>query len=596
MPDGVCSVGSTSTSASSSSDEDGVCSDPDAKRRRLDAEARGRAEEHWARTPLYSGGDPVGASSSVTRSPLYMSLDDAQRGWMASPAGSSERATLQTQIDTLTTAAYALQGTASAAPVFTPAASMTATQIDEELARQEAQLATFQQFTPPAIVARVDELRQAQHTLSHAPADVARPPMLEAQQVAEIDKAKDAAFLARSEHAFLAAYGDTLAPADRAQRLEYVGALEAKWRDLRDRGAACREARPTLVQANEVPKSGTFTAQDWIAAIKREPGVVLTPVDEKHIVDAFAQWRLTQCWETSVDPSRFANVSTYSTAEIDQHALAQDDADKRMQMIDIIRGNPLASISIVASMVQNDSVDQALVRMGATDYLTTVAQIAPWGLPSMSREMRVGGPMPNGRTLDENAQAYGETVRSAKAWDWRHDIPGGGMLTNGQRGAIRQEAIRRGYLLGGVSGTPRATLTAAPKLSNANEARLDFLESDRIAKLNAEIAEVKGYNQALDAGHISIQPPGNVSEQGPDFITFDLKEGAIVVWDAKYRGPGGAYPTTVPAEQLARWMPEVRAAVDAMVEGPQKTLCRAKVAAGNVDGRVFKWPPQVGDR
>ena len=517
MPDGVCSIDATRSTCDDRDDDHLVCRDPDAERRQLDAAARARAEEHASSsdvyidlTPAYVLGPPL--ASPVTAAPphataatfnpnalqgqhLYSTLDALQRAWTAAPRESQERAILQAQINTLSRAAYDRQATASATPGVTAASSMTSSQIADEIKQRESQVATFQQFTPADVVARLDELRRAQHGAWSAPA-IARPPM---GDLREIRNAKDAAFLAQSEQTFLAAYGDALPPHERAQRQEYLDGLHAKWQDLHGHEQSCREARPTLVQENQLPKTGSFTARDWVDSIERDAGVRLGVEEVKQLHAAFAQWRQTQCWDTGVDPGRFADVNAYRTADVDKLAIAREDMDKRMQVIEMIRGNPLASLSMVASIVHNDSIDRALVRMGGIDNLSTLLQTAPWGLPRVSEQVRVVGPMQNGRTLDENAHVYGDLWRSGKRWGWEQDFPGGPTFTDGQRGAIRQEAIRRGYMLGGITGVALATSARRPELPTQLESASPGLDSSAaIAQLRRQTPNAK-LQQAVNA-------------------------------------------------------------------------------------------------
>jgi type I restriction enzyme S subunit len=60
---------------------------------------------------------------------------------------------------------------------------------------------------------------------------------------------------------------------------------------------------------------------------------------------------------------------------------------------------------------------------------------------------------------------------------------------------------------------------------------------------------------------------------------------------ADYRGPtGGWAPSVVPTVKLHRWVPEVKAAIEAMSDGPVKTAEQAAFRAGKVRGEIFEWP------
>jgi hypothetical protein len=123
-------------------------------------------------------------------------------------------------------------------------------------------------------------------------------------------------------------------------------------------------------------------------------------------------------------------------------------------------------------------------------------------------------------------------------------------------------------------------------LARVNGGRAAFSE------INASLGELNGYQQALNSGQIGIRGPGNASVQGPDYVTLDTTgEGTVNVWDAKYRGPKySSYPTSIDPDKLQAWMPQVVDAVNAMPEGPAKSMAIDALANGRVAGLVFKWP------
>ena len=127
----------------------------------------------------------------------------------------------------------------------------------------------------------------------------------------------------------------------------------------------------------------------------------------------------------------------------------------------------------------------------------------------------------------------------------------------------------------------------AELLAKVNGGRAPYSE------LNAAIGELQGYNQATnELGQIGIQAPGNASLQGPDFVTLDTAgDGTINVWDAKYRGPNASYyPSSIPDNTLANWMPQVTDSVNNMPAGPLQDLALDALQNGRVAGRIFKWP------
>jgi hypothetical protein len=108
--------------------------------------------------------------------------------------------------------------------------------------------------------------------------------------------------------------------------------------------------------------------------------------------------------------------------------------------------------------------------------------------------------------------------------------------------------------------------------------------------VNGALGEEHGWRSALADGHRPIQGPDKVSARGPDFITYNPETRSVVVWDAKYRGPGGRYPKTLPAKQLKSWMKEVRSAVDALEDADLRHLATEALENGRLTGEIFKWP------
>lgn len=62
---------------------------------------------------------------------------------------------------------------------------------------------------------------------------------------------------------------------------------------------------------------------------------------------------------------------------------------------------------------------------------------------------------------------------------------------------------------------------------------------------------------ALESGQLPISGPGKASMPGADYITYDPSKRSVVVWDAKYRAPGGSYPSSLPAAKLEAWQAEI---------------------------------------
>jgi subtilisin family serine protease len=132
----------------------------------------------------------------------------------------------------------------------------------------------------------------------------------------------------------------------------------------------------------------------------------------------------------------------------------------------------------------------------------------------------------------------------------------------------------------------QATISAAERTVGESE----VLASGKMSHLNGAIGEAQGWENALNNGHIGIQPPGKVTAPGVDFATFDPAKNQVVLWDAKYRGPGGSYPSSVPASKVPGWTQEVRGTVDAMPEGPMKQQILNALNNGRVRTEIFRWP------
>lgn len=77
---------------------------------------------------------------------------------------------------------------------------------------------------------------------------------------------------------------------------------------------------------------------------------------------------------------------------------------------------------------------------------------------------------------------------------------------------------------------------------------------------------------------------------GADYITYDPSSRSVIVWDAKYRAPGGSYPTSLPDSKLQAWQSEIINSVKNMPEGSAKAAAESALKAGRVEGRIFKWP------
>jgi filamentous hemagglutinin len=133
--------------------------------------------------------------------------------------------------------------------------------------------------------------------------------------------------------------------------------------------------------------------------------------------------------------------------------------------------------------------------------------------------------------------------------------------------------------------SPKVINQAEPEvLAKVNNGRSPYSE------LNGAIGEARGWSQAIESGQTPISGPGKASLPGADYITYDPSSRSVIVWDAKYRAPGGSYPTSLPDSKLQAWQSEIINSVKNMPEGSAKAAAESALKAGRVEGRIFKWP------
>lgn len=115
----------------------------------------------------------------------------------------------------------------------------------------------------------------------------------------------------------------------------------------------------------------------------------------------------------------------------------------------------------------------------------------------------------------------------------------------------------------------------------------------KISHLNGSIAEIHGWEDALNKGYVAIKPPKlphQTTARGVDYAAFDQKAGDIVLSDAKYRGPGGKYPTTIPQSQVDAWTEEIKAYIEAMPDSQCKADMLDALKNGRIRPEIFRWP------
>ncbi|WP_420066286.1 hemagglutinin repeat-containing protein [Pseudomonas amygdali] len=150
-------------------------------------------------------------------------------------------------------------------------------------------------------------------------------------------------------------------------------------------------------------------------------------------------------------------------------------------------------------------------------------------------------------------------------------------LTDSEAGTLVERNV--------LETSPKAINQAEPEvLAKVNNGRSPYSE------LNGAVGEARGWSQAIESGQTPISGPGKASLPGADYITYDPSSRSVIVWDAKYRAPGGSYPTSLPDSKLQAWQSEIINSVKNMPEGSAKAAAESALKAGRVEGRIFKWP------
>ena len=108
--------------------------------------------------------------------------------------------------------------------------------------------------------------------------------------------------------------------------------------------------------------------------------------------------------------------------------------------------------------------------------------------------------------------------------------------------------------------------------------------------VNGSIGEHRGWYDSLDNNEVGIIAPGHVTAPGVDYATYDADEDRIILWDAKYRAPGGNYPSAVPVSKIPKWTAEVNEAIQRMPESRMKSNMENALKNNQVDAQIFRWP------
>ncbi len=106
---------------------------------------------------------------------------------------------------------------------------------------------------------------------------------------------------------------------------------------------------------------------------------------------------------------------------------------------------------------------------------------------------------------------------------------------------------------------------------------------------NGSIAEIQGYRRALSRGEIGVQPPGVVTQAGPDFITYNPNTKIITVWDAKYSSTG-RWPSTAKGFRSQAWLDAVKDAINSIKDPALKSEIMSAYNNGQIRWSIFTWP------
>jgi RHS repeat-associated protein len=160
----------------------------------------------------------------------------------------------------------------------------------------------------------------------------------------------------------------------------------------------------------------------------------------------------------------------------------------------------------------------------------------------------------------------------------------------------------------GLTGTQLRLLLGAPKPGHrwalvGNDAGVGILTPKQvpvsggariaggnIRHINGAVGEAHGWQAALDSGHMGVLKPGRVTATGPDFVTYNPRTRTVVVWDAKYRGPNGSYPSSISGERMRSWTSQARSAVESLPDSPMRAAVLDALNNGRVQGEIFRWP------
>ena len=145
---------------------------------------------------------------------------------------------------------------------------------------------------------------------------------------------------------------------------------------------------------------------------------------------------------------------------------------------------------------------------------------------------------------------------------------------------------------GGILALPGSVTPALqPTLPSigVGEIEMGKLSGGYLRHANGSIAEIQGYRRALSRGEIGVQPPGVVTQAGPDFITYNPNTKIITVWDAKYSSTG-RWPSTAKGFRSQAWLDAVKDAINSIKDPALKSEIMSAYNNGQIRWSIFTWP------
>lgn len=128
-----------------------------------------------------------------------------------------------------------------------------------------------------------------------------------------------------------------------------------------------------------------------------------------------------------------------------------------------------------------------------------------------------------------------------------------------------------------------------PPSIGVGEVEMGKLSGGYLRHVNGSIAEIQGYRKALSLGEIGVQPPGVVTQAGPDFITYNQNSKIITVWDAKYSSTG-RWPSTANGFRSQAWLDAVKDAISTIKDPALKAEIMSAYNNNQIRWSIFKWP------